>query len=719
VKAVAGLLTAIGVVLVLAIGASANNTDGSTPPSVDTSSAIVQLTGDPVSTYVKTKPARGKKIDFNSNTVKSYRAQLSAERNDFKQWLQANAPSAKITGQFDISVNAVSVQLNGTSLDTLRSAPQVQSASYEGLYHPTSTDPDLSLISAFDAWGGDDQAHAATAGAGVVVGVVDTGIDINNPCFSGTQKTGPYTNGKVLSAAVFYNKAANQHLDAAPVQDHGTHVAGTIACNFDTAASVNGAAIPYGISGVAPAAKLRSYNIFPGNVTDARDEDILNALDAAAQDGVDVINMSLGGDAHGIQDLLTNAVDNLDQANIVVAVAAGNSGPGHDTVESPGSAARALTAGAASVGHIVTAVDTSGGDEYFGDTGEFPTVSSDLTAPLKLVTAGAAVTATGLEDGCAASPAGSLANDIAVVSRGNCSFSQKEANARDAGALATLVVNNSPIAITMAQTAGFGTPIPTYIVSLAQGTTLAGHDGDDATIPAVDSYRDFGPNDQMADFSSQGPTDVDFRIKPDVVAPGVNVLSSIPNTFCGTTATSCFAFFQGTSMATPHLAGSAAVLISQAEAAGRPYTAEQIRSQIVNTADQNVLTPFVGAAADEATDVNVVGAGRENLDSAAHAAVTLDPVSVSFGSVPSGSGQSATQTVSLTSLIGPAAFTAQITGTTGTGVTFSASAGGDGTVAVTMSAAKGAGLGDHQATLRILQGDREVAHAALYVFIKQ
>jgi hypothetical protein len=171
-------------------------------------------------------------------------------------------------------------------------------------------------------------------------------------------------------------------------------------------------------------------------------------------------------------------------------------------------------------------------------------------------------------------------------------------------------------------------------------------------------------------------------------------------------------------MATPHLAGSAAVLISQAMAAGRPYTAEQIRSQIVNTADQNVLTPFNGAPADEANDVNVIGAGRENLDSAAHAAVTLDPVSVSFGSVPSGSGQSATQIVSLTSLIGPAVFTAQITGTTGTGVTFSASVTADG-AAVTMSAAKGAGLGDHQATLRILQGGREVAHAALYVFIKQ
>src|SRR5450759_807705 len=86
-----------------ASGGGGNNTASTiTGPTEDTSTALVQLKGDPLSTYVKTKPAQGKKIDFTSNTVKSYRAQLSAERNDFKQWLQVNAPKEKITGQFDI-----------------------------------------------------------------------------------------------------------------------------------------------------------------------------------------------------------------------------------------------------------------------------------------------------------------------------------------------------------------------------------------------------------------------------------------------------------------------------------------------------------------------------------------------------------------------------------------------------------------------------------------
>ncbi len=124
-----------------------NNSDSTVlRQTVDTTSALVQLKGDPLATYVKTHPVQGKKIDFKNTTVKSYRAQLSAQRNEFKQWLQANAPKAKITGQYDISLNAVAVQLNGTALSTLTKAPMVVRAEYEGLYYPTADDPDLSII---------------------------------------------------------------------------------------------------------------------------------------------------------------------------------------------------------------------------------------------------------------------------------------------------------------------------------------------------------------------------------------------------------------------------------------------------------------------------------------------------------------------------------------------------------------------------------------------
>ena len=190
-------------------------------------------------------------------------------------------------------------------------------------------------------------------GEGIKVAVVDTGIEATHPCFSDVGYPAQtqlgdrrLTNNKVIAARVFNNKTPSLGFTPEAIQSHGTHVAGTVACNAGTAAVLNGVAIPHPISGVAPRALLGNYNVFPGDVLNARLEDILNALEAAYADGFDVANMSLGGSTNGIQDLLTIAVDNLDQANMVVAVAAGNAGPGHFTVGSPGSARRALTAGA-------------------------------------------------------------------------------------------------------------------------------------------------------------------------------------------------------------------------------------------------------------------------------------------------------------------------------------------------------------------------------------
>src|SRR6266704_1411304 len=114
--------------------ASADNFN--TGPTVDTTSAIVQLTGAPVSTYPGTKPSPGRKINFNGTAVRSYRAQLGAERNAFRNWLQANAHKVVITSQYDISLNAVAVQLNGTSLATIAAAPMVEQVQYNALSHP-------------------------------------------------------------------------------------------------------------------------------------------------------------------------------------------------------------------------------------------------------------------------------------------------------------------------------------------------------------------------------------------------------------------------------------------------------------------------------------------------------------------------------------------------------------------------------------------------------
>jgi subtilisin family serine protease len=247
------------------------------------------------------------------------------------------------------------------------------------------------------------------------------------------------------------------------------------------------------------------------------------------------------------------------------------------------------------------------------------------------------------------------------------------------------------------------------MVSLADGAALDGNNGVATTITAALAYFLTGNHNIMAGFSSQGPTDVDFRVKPDVVAPGVNVLSSQPNEAC--TTPPCWAFFQGTSMATPHLAGAAALVRSQKPG----WSAADVRSAVVNTADQGVLLNSSGIGLN--SNVNIIGAGRANAQSAVNAKVALAPVSVSFGAVPSGSGQSDSRSVALTTLSGAGPYTVSVTNQTGAGVTFGATISGN-TITVTMIANKGIAPGNRQGILRVFDSGGEIAHAAVYAFIK-
>lgn len=727
-----------------AAGGGRSITDGTTAPvaTVDAAYALVQLNGEPLSTYVKTKPGTGKKIDFDHATTKSYRAQLSALRNEFKQWLQANAPKARITGSWDISLNAVGVKLNGTSLATLRTSPQVKKAEYQGIYRPTVDDPDLSLVNAYAAWA--TIGGAENAGAGVKVAVIDSGIDQSHPCFDDTGYTAPfgfpkgqlaYTNDKVIVARVFNNQGNRNGFDAEAVGSHGTHVAGTIACNFETPAEVDGIDIPYDPSGVAPAAFLGNYNVFPGTVDNARSEDILNALDAAYADGMDVANMSLGGGASGVQDLLTNAVNNLDIANMVVAVSAGNDGegdpeahpplaPGHYTVGSPGSAARALTAGASWVGHgTASYFDVEGLGSFFAQDGDFATVSSDFARPIEILTDAPVNAVSGFSEVCGTLPAGSLTGKIALIGRGTCDFSWKIRTAELAGAVGVIMVNRvagDPLAMGLgASPDGVQPTIPAYMISLADGIAIrtGAADGDTGTMHPP-AYILNGFENILGSFSSQGPTDVDFRVKPDLTAPGVNVISSVVGD-CGELG--CWAFFSGTSMASPHLAGAAAVVRGEHPT----WTAAQVRSAITNTAAQGEILSFLDGTT-VLTDVNMIGAGLLDVDAALGAQVAIGPVSTSFGAVPQISGQTRTRTVSITNLSGSAdTFDLAVVGTTGSGVAFTLStssvslaAGETAWITVTMTSQKGASSGDHQAWLRVSADSTEVAHSALYAFVK-
>src|SRR5205809_6535664 len=535
---------------------------------VDSTGAIVQRIGDPISTNPSTKPPHGRKIDFNGQAVRSYRAQLNARRNELKRWLRANAPRAKVTGEYDVSLNAVAVQLNGTPLATIAVAPMVQSAEYNALYHPNLSES-YKIINASDAWiaaGG-----RATAGAGIKIGDIDTGIDNTHPFFDPTGFSYPpgfpkcdaadsashhedqdcnYVSQKVIVAKVFFNKNQQQGLDAQAIQDHGTHTAGIAAGVTGKTAVVNGVSID-DMSGIAPGAWLGNYNVFPGGVLNARSEDILNAVDAAIEDGMDVLNLSLGGSFHGNNDLLANGLDNAVDAGLVVAVAAGNSGPGQGTLESPGRARKVITVAASTNKHFVGQEFTypaSGRTTIGAAVGEFdplPAMSFDLFDPHS--------------NGCTTvDPAAS--GKLAIIDRGTCTFSQKVANANAAGAIAVLIINNvagDPIA--MARTAGFDDDLPAVMISKNDGAALRVAGPPDAS--AVATFQEFitpENKDILAGFSGQGPTLVNLAVKPDLTSVGVNVLSSISCVGAETCAgDEAWAFFSGTSMSTPHIAGSA------------------------------------------------------------------------------------------------------------------------------------------------------------------
>lgn len=594
---------------------------------------IVQLTGTPLAANTTLNRGQTKRVDLGSANTRSARAQLAAIRNTFKQWLNKSAPAAKITSEFDISLNAVGVALNGASIDLVRTGPGVVSVEYQQTYTPliaAPVDPDLALIDAVNGWGG---GGAAGAGYGIKVAVIDSGIDMTHPCFS---------DGRVIVNKVFNNRAKLLNLgpEPGPGQDHGTHVAGTIACKAGTTLTVDGVTLPYSMSGVAPAAKLGNYNVFPGPFENARSEDILNALEAAYADGMDIANMSLGGGSNGKQDLVTHAVDVLDAGGMVIAISAGNSGQsasGQDqyfSIGSPGMAERALTAGAYSVGHFVGIGVDIGVDTVGAVNGDFPAPSSPLTASLAVVWDGS-----NFGTGCAPIST-DVAGKIAVVTRGVCTFSQKVANAEAAGAVAVIVRNNrAGVPTAMATDPAYPSTIPAVMVALAAGQLLKDNDGNPATIGTTRVYKHIDFYDKLIMyFSSKGPTDVDFRVKPDVVAPGGNVLSSVLG--------GGFAFFSGTSMASPHLAGMAAVVKSQHS----DWSAFQVRSAIVNTASLTGLQNVLGTAA--MTNPLVVGNGGVSLTAAVGAQVALDSVSTNFGAIPVGNGNTWTKTVNVSYLNG-------------------------------------------------------------------
>ncbi len=596
-------------------------------------SAIILLSAQPLSSYTgnvpgyaATMPVPGGKLDLTSPAAVAYSSFLASQRNFAKMYLAKFAPEVTVTYEYSTVLNGLAVNLNGADIRELNHLPGVVTADYTFSVH-TDMNRSPTLIGAPTLWAAD--RGQANAGAGIKIGIIDTGIDFTHPFLTDNNLVVPagfpkcdaldssvhqanvsckYVSNKVIVAKMFCTQAVCAVFDAQAKQDHGSHVSGIAAGVANTCAPFVGCTL----SGIAPKAFLGAYNVFPGNVTDASSADIAMAVDAAVADGMDVLNLSLGGTptAH---DPLVTAVDNAVDAGVVVAIAAGNAGPSPGTIESPGIAEKVITVGASTNPHFVGIPVTVSSIGTFGAAlGQFNNFG--------IVTSAYATTSP--TNGCSAIST-NLTGEIALIARGTCSFSTKIRNAQTAGATGVLVYNNvlgDPTA--MAQD---GTPnqptIPAVMVSRTNGLAMASASSKTVSIDGTAQMEFFtdGPSaDIIAGFSSRGPAFIRNtllkEIKPDVVAPGVNVYSSILMSSCASPP--CFAFFQGTSMATPHVAGAAA-LLKQLHPTWSPA---QIKSALVQSAARPVKSSSTGNPLLNPMDR---GGGRINLAAASMVTATI------------------------------------------------------------------------------------------------
>jgi subtilisin family serine protease len=581
--------------------------------------AFVRFADAPLATYdgsiagySATKPAKGQKLDLNSPAAQKYGNRLTAQRENYKKWLAKQYPQVQIVTEYAVTFNGLGLKLNGATLKQIQGGPGAVAANASATYHKamSASHGVIHTAALWNALGGQPNA-----GAGIKVGVIDSGIDQNHPFLSDAGMTAPagypkgdtrFTSNKVIVAKVFNE---NPWLTAQAIGDHGTHVSGTIAGRADTTAP-----LASGLSGVAPGAWLGSYNVFPGNVDNAKDLWIAKAVEEAVQDGMDVLNLSLGGTARQGADLLSMTVDAAVDAGVVVAIAAGNEGPGAYTVGTPGTASNVITVAAVTNSHkFASWLDSAA----LAPAGVLAMPGEGAGEPASVITGTYAVWADyagGDKLACTPVSGTPLAGKIALIQRGVCTFSTKFNNAAAAGATGVIIYQRDdlPTAAPIAMSTP-GVTIPGVMVDLTSGQTLAAWTGDrTVTIQPVAERSD--PAGMLADFSSWGPTP-NYMLKPDVAAVGVNVYSSIVG--------GGYAVFNGTSMATPHVAGSAALLLAYSRAHGLGWGPAEVKAALMGTAHP----------AADTDDPLKTGAGVIDLARAMNPPALAMPSSLSFGLV--------------------------------------------------------------------------------------
>jgi subtilisin family serine protease len=608
---------------------------------------------DPIAAYegtvrglAATKPARGQKIDAGSADVRRYAAHLEALHDEA---LRAVGGGTKVY-DYKMVFDGFAAALTPAQAEALRARGDVRNVWEDELLKPqTNSTPNfLRLTGEGGPWAD------GIAGEGVVIGIIDSGIQPDHPSLADTPtpqygNTGPkipygpppsgwtgsgcdfgntafnpddapFTcNNKLLKAQSFSAGflagaapetafAAGESLSARDSDGHGTHTATTAGGNNGVRAQIDGESVGK-ISGMAPRARIAVYKTCweapDPDDSGCASSDSMAAIDQAVADGVGVINFSIGGPSTSFTGPDDIAFLFAADAGVFVAVSAGNEGPGAQTIGSPSGAP------------WVTSVGAIEDNENFG-TGLQVNAPAGIAAiydglegagPVTLADSGTimgGVVPADPLDGCGPLNNGAAVNNnIALVIRGVCNFDVKYNNAAAAGARAIVVFNDgaTPDRVDPITMSAPGTTIPgmmigfndgTLINTTAGGTTVTGTVSPEIQVPRINRITGFSSRGQNG-----GAPDI---IKPDVAAPGVGIIAGetlFPNANAG--GGQFFQSLSGTSMASPHVAGVLA-LIKQAHP---DWSAAMARSALMTSARQNIKETF----GDDRADPFDIGAG--------------------------------------------------------------------------------------------------------------
>ncbi|KAG9086315.1 hypothetical protein FS749_003726 [Ceratobasidium sp. UAMH 11750] len=454
---------------------------------------------------------------------------------------------------------------------------------------------------------GVDKVHAdGYYGKGIKIGIIDTGIDYTHPALGG--KFGP--GNKVIGGYDFVGDAYTGQSGTPPAKPdndpldqcngHGTHVAGIIGANPNN---------PYNISGVAYESSINAYRVF-GCKGSVPDDILIDSLLRAYKDGNDVITLSLGG-ADGWTEAVSGVVaSRIADSGRVVTIAAGNDGAyGSWYASGPGTGLSVISVGSVdnTVATVQNATASNGRQIPYNALTPLP-IPAGL--PLYATTTDTNV----VDDACNALPATTpnLANDLVLIRRGGCAFTQKLDNAAKFGAKYFLIHDNKD------------QPLSGISVGNYTGTLISQADGKYLVTEGIPQKVTLSfPNNPfsypvpggglMSSFSTYGPSN-DMYFKPAVSAPGGSILSTFP------VPMGAYAIESGTSMATPFVAGSAALYLQiKGKSAA---TAKAVRSVFENTA-----IPVQNTAANNSLleTASHQGAGLIQVYDAIHATGNLSP----------------------------------------------------------------------------------------------